>query len=286
MVEIGRFRVHVVSDGRFGMDGGAMFGIVPKPLWQRHVPVDERNRIDMSLHCPVVEDGRQAILIDTGVGERLSEKECSLYRVDRQGGLLARLGEIGIDAEEITDVVLTHLHFDHLGGAVVRDGAGHLKPAFPRARHFVQRAELDVALRPCDERAAAAYAHGPECLEPLLAAGLVEPLDGETDLSPHLRVVVAGGHTPSHQCPMLADGNQGFVHLGDVVPTRAHLRPAWNAAYDLDPAGTMASKKALLGQAAEQGWWVSFAHDHEIGCGRLGQDWARSGTVIDGQPLA
>jgi glyoxylase-like metal-dependent hydrolase (beta-lactamase superfamily II) len=267
------------------MDGGSMFGIVPKPLWEKRVPADEQNRIPMSLHCPLAEDGRDAVLIDTGVGERLSEKECGLYRVDRRGGLSARLAEIGLDPEDVTHVVLTHLHFDHLGGVVRRDAAGGLRPAFPRARHFVQKVELETALRPSDERLAAAYAHASECLEPLRAAGLLEALDGDTDVTPRVRVVVTGGHTPTHQCPVLSDGGESFVHLGDVAPTRAHLRPAWNQAYDLDPLGTIAAKKRLLERAAAGGWWVSFDHDHEIACGRLGGAWAKTGEVADARPL-
>ncbi|MDG2304965.1 MAG: MBL fold metallo-hydrolase [Candidatus Binatia bacterium] len=285
MLDLGRFRVHLVSDGRFAMDGGAMFGIVPKPLWQRHVPFDDQNRIDMSLHCPLAENGKEAILIDTGLGDRLSEKEHMLYRVDRQGGLRARLAELKIDPEEVTHVVLTHLHFDHLGGAVVRNGAGHLVPAFPRAKHFVQRAELDTALHPTDARTAGAYGHATECLAPLQSAGLIEPLEGETDITPQLRVLVTGGHTPSHQCPVLSDGGSSFVHLGDVAPTRAHLRPAWNAAYDLDPLETMDAKNRLLTRAAEGEWWVSFDHDHEIACGRLSENWAKTGELDDSRPL-
>lgn len=281
MVELGRFRVHLVTDGRFAMDGGAMFGIVPKPLWERHVPSDEKNRIEMSLHCPLAEDGKEAILIDTGVGERLSEKEQTLYRVDRQGGLGSRLAELRIDPEEVTHVVLTHLHFDHLGGAVVRNGAGHLVPAFPRAKHFVQRAELETALAPTDERLAGAYGHAPECLAPLQAAGLLEPLEGDTDITSRLRVVVTGGHTPSHQCPVLSDAGDSFVHLGDVAPTRAHLRPAWNAAYDVDPLETIAAKKALMTRASSEGWWVSFDHDHEIACARV----APTGDLTNEQKL-
>ena len=284
MLDLGRFRVHLVSDGRFAMDGGAMFGIVPKPLWERHVPADEKNRIDMSLHCPLAEDGKDAVLIDTGIGERLSEKETALYRVDRQGGLRARLATLGIDPEDVTHVVLTHLHFDHLGGAVMRNGSGHLVPAFPRAKHFVQRAELETALRPTNERLAGAYGHAPECLEPLQSAGLIEALEGDTDITPSLRVVVTGGHTPSHQCPVVADQGASFVHLGDVAPTRAHLRPAWNAAYDEDPIETMAAKKELLTRAAGEGWWVSFDHDHEIACGRLSDGWAKTGELTDARP--
>jgi len=285
VLELGRFRVHLVSDGRFAMDGGAMFGIVPKPLWERQIASDEKNRIAMSLHCPLAENGKEAVLIDTGVGERLSEKEQSLYRVDRRGGLRSRLAELRIDPEDVSHVVLTHLHFDHLGGAVVRNGAGHLVPAFPRAKHFVQRTELEGALHPSNERLAAAYGHAPECLAPLQDAGLMEPLDGETEITPQLRVVVTGGHTPTHQCPVLTDGGDGFVHLGDIAPTRAHLRLAWNQAYDVDPLETIEAKKRLLGRAADEGWWVSFDHDHEIACGRLSSTWARSGDLSDARRL-
>jgi len=285
MVTVGRFRVHLVSDGSFAMDGGAMFGIVPKPLLERRIPADERNRIAMGLHCPLAEDGKTAVLIDTGLGERLSEKERDLYRVQRRGGLRARLAELRIDPEDVTDVVLTHLHFDHLGGAVVRNAAGRLAPAFPRARHFVQGDELETALYPVGERLAAAYAHAPECLEPLQGAGLIERLAGETSITPELRVLVTGGHTPAHQCPVLTDGGMGFVHLGDVAPTRAHLRPAWNQAYDLDPLETTEAKKRLLSRAEEEGWWVSFDHDHEIACGRLAAGWARTGGLCESHAL-
>jgi glyoxylase-like metal-dependent hydrolase (beta-lactamase superfamily II) len=286
MIELGRIRVHPLNDGFIALDGGAMFGIVPKPLWQKHVPPDAENRIPMSLHCPLAIDGNDVILIDTGVGERLSEREQALYRVDRRGGLPARLRELGIEPEDVTQVILTHLHFDHCGGVIVRDASGTPRPAFPRARHFVQRAELGAAEHPADERAAAAYRHVPECLAPLREQGLLEVLDGATLLTPRLRVEVTGGHTPSHQCPVLADGGATFVHLGDIAPTRAHMRPAWNQAYDLDPAETIAAKRGLLERAAHERWWVSFDHDHQVACGRLGPSWLKTGETVESQLLA
>jgi glyoxylase-like metal-dependent hydrolase (beta-lactamase superfamily II) len=270
IVSVGRVRIHSLNDGFFAMDGGAMFGIVPKSLWSKVVPADEDNRIPMSLHCPLALCGSDAILIDTGLGERLSEREERIYRVDRRGGLLARMREAGIDPEDVTHVVLTHLHFDHLGGVVIRDAAGRLRPAFPRARHLVQRAELETALHPGNERLAAAYRHAPECLDPLRQAKLLEPIDGDVRITPWLRVVVTGGHTPTHQCAIVEDGDEGFVHLGDIAPSRAHLRPAWNQAYDLDPMGTMEAKRRLLEEADRAGWWISFDHDHEIACERRG----------------
>jgi glyoxylase-like metal-dependent hydrolase (beta-lactamase superfamily II) len=281
MIEVGSVRVHLLNDGFFAMDGGTMFGVVPKRLWSRLVPADPENRIPMSLHCPLAVDGRDAILVDTGLGERLSEREQAIYKVDRRGGLIARLREIGLAPEDVTHVILTHLHFDHLGGVVRHDDSGRLRPAFPRARHFVQRIELETAERTPDARSAAAYRHAPECLEPLKQAKLLEVLDGPTVLSPRLRVVVTGGHTPSHQCPIFSCGGATFVHLGDIAPSRAHLKPAWNQAYDLDPLETIAIKKCLLEHAAREGWWVSFDHDHEIACGRLGPGWETAGEMVD-----
>lgn len=281
MIEIGRIRVHLLNDGFFAMDGGTMFSVVPKRLWSKQVPADAENRIPMSLHCPLAIDGKDAILVDTGVGERLSERERTIYKVERDGGLAARLREIGLDLEEVTHVILTHLHFDHAGGVIVRSDAGPWRPTFPRARHFVQRVELEAAEHPADERAAAAYRHVPECIEPLRRAGLLEVLDGPTVLSPHLRVIVTGGHTPSHQSPILADGGETFVHLGDIAPTRAHMKPAWNQSFDLDPAETMAAKKCLLEHAARERWWISFDHDHQVACGRLAPAWEQSGALDD-----
>jgi glyoxylase-like metal-dependent hydrolase (beta-lactamase superfamily II) len=278
-IEIGRIRVHPLNDGFFAMDGGAMFGIVPKPLWAREVPADERNRIRMSLHCPLAIDGKDVALIDTGLGDRLSEREREIYAVDRQGGLVVRLRELGLEPEDVTQVVLTHLHFDHVGGVVTRDETGRLHAAFPRARLFIQRGEIEAALSQANERIAAAYRHVPECLEPW--NGRIELLDGATPITPRLRVVVTGGHTPSHQCPVFEDAGTAFVHLGDVAPTRAHLRPAWNQAYDVDPLGTIEAKRTLLERAERERWWVSFDHDAHVACGRLDASSTRSGALAE-----
>jgi len=286
MIDLGRIRIHLLNDGFFAMDGGAMFGVVPKTLWSKHVAADGENRIPMSLHCPLAVDGEDVILIDAGLGERLSPRERGIYKVDRRGGLVARLREIGLEPEDVSHVVLTHLHFDHLGGVVVRDPSGHLRPAFPRAHHFVQRVELETAEHPADGRSAAAYGHARECLEPIREQGLLEVLDGPTTLTQRLRVVVTGGHTTSHQCPIFTDQKGTFLHLGDIAPTRAHLKPAWNQAYDVAPLETTTAKQLLCEYAARKGWWVSFDHDHQIACARLGPDWSKSGSVLEVQAFA
>ena len=142
MIELGSVRVHLLNDGFFAMDGGTMFSVVPKALWSRKVPADAENRIPMSLLCPLAVDGKDVILVDTGLGDRLTEREGQLYKAERRGGLAARLREVGLEPEDVTHVVLTHLHFDHAGGVVKRSADGRLRPAFPSARHFVQRMEL------------------------------------------------------------------------------------------------------------------------------------------------
>jgi glyoxylase-like metal-dependent hydrolase (beta-lactamase superfamily II) len=240
----------------------------------------------MSLHCPLATDGTDAILIDTGLGNRLSDREREIYKVDRRGGLPARLREVGLEPGDVTHIVLTHLHFDHVGGVVTRGADGRLRPAFPRARCFVQRRELEMALHPDDERLEGAYRHAPECLEPLREAKLLEVLDGDTTISPRLRVTVTGGHTPSHQCPVFSDGGETLLHLGDIAPSRAHLRPAWNQSYDLEPRITVTAKKTLLERAQQEHWWVSFDHDHEIACGRLGPNWAGGGELKETRALS
>jgi glyoxylase-like metal-dependent hydrolase (beta-lactamase superfamily II) len=162
---------------------------------------------------------------------------------------------------------------------VTRDETGRPHAAFPRARVFIQRGEYEAALAPSNERVAAAYRHVAECLDPIRRR--IELLDGDTSITPRLRVVVTGGHTAFHQCPVIEDAGEAFVHLGDVAPTRAHLRPAWNQAYDVDPLGTMEAKRALLERAERERWWVSFDHDAHVACGRLDPLSTRSGSLAE-----
>jgi glyoxylase-like metal-dependent hydrolase (beta-lactamase superfamily II) len=265
---IGRATVHFLNDGFWWDDGGAMFGIVPKELWVREKPADDRNRIHMSLACPLIQVDGEVILIDAGIGDRLRGKEADIYRPDRGTGLVGCLARLGLEPTDVTMVVLSHLHFDHCGGIVARTGSGALGPTFPRARHIVQRQELEAALQPTNPRDAAAYRHVAECLEPL-GAHAVERIDGSTALTPSVRAVVSGGHTPSHQCVVVESDGAGLVHLADLAPTIPHLRPAWAAAYDLDPLQVLEEKTRLLAEVAAKGWWVSLDHDDRVASGRL-----------------
>ena len=265
---IGRATVHLLNDGFWWDDGGAMFGIVPKALWSREKPSDDANRIHMSLVCPLIEVDGELILVDTGIGNRLSEKEAGIHRPERGAGLGGCLRRLGYEPDDITMVVLSHLHFDHCGGLVQRTGSGHLLPTFPRARYVVQQRELAQATAPDNPRDAAAYRHVPECLAPL-APRQIECIEGSTTITPAVRTVVTGGHTPTHQCIVVDSEGAGLVHLADLAPTLPHLRPAWAAAYDVDPLQVLEEKGRLLATIMERGWWVSFDHDDVVASGRL-----------------
>jgi glyoxylase-like metal-dependent hydrolase (beta-lactamase superfamily II) len=278
---IGTATVYFLNDGFWWDDGGAMFGPVPKTLWERDRPSDDRNRIHMSLVCPLVVADGEVVLVDTGIGDRLEEKDCSIYHPERGAGLAGALALIGLAPDDVTTVILSHLHFDHCGGLIRRTDGGHT-PAFPRARHIIQRREWDVALHPPDARQAAAYRHAPECLAPL-AGDRLHLIDGLATITPAVRVYPSGGHTPAHQCVIVESGGQGLVHLADLAPTTSHLRPTWVAAYDLDPLQVLEARQCLLHEIMTKGWWVSFDHDDRIASGRLTGDAARP-AVID--PIA
>ncbi len=276
---IGRATVHLLNDGFWWDDGGAMFGVVPRTLWEREHPADHHNRIHMSLACPLIMADAEVILVDAGIGDRLSPKEAGIYRPERSAGIIGQLAALGLVPEDVTMVVLSHLHFDHCGGIVRRGPTDALRATFPRARHVVQGRELRVALSPPNARLAAAYGHLRECVDPL-AGHAVERIDGATSLTPSVRTVVTGGHTPTHQCVVVESDGAGLVHLADLAPTTSHLRSAWTAAYDLDPLQVLEEKDRILGEVVAKSWWVSFDHDVRIASARL-QRGAKGPTVAE-----
>jgi glyoxylase-like metal-dependent hydrolase (beta-lactamase superfamily II) len=255
----------MVNGGDFRLDGGAMHGVVPKTIWSKLVSCDELNRVTYSTNCLFVEIGGKRVLVDTGNGDKFPAKEKEIYGIDHDRSVALALRELGVEPESIDVVVMTHLHFDHAGGTTRRGAGGALEVVFPRARHVVQARELDAALRP-HERNRASYLA--ENLEPLRAAGLVDPVDGEVEIVPGVRVLPSPGHTPGHQSVLVAEQ---ALFLGDVVPTSVHVQAPFIMAYDLDVEGTLASKKRLIGRALEERWVVLFGHDRRHG-GRLGLD--------------
>jgi glyoxylase-like metal-dependent hydrolase (beta-lactamase superfamily II) len=260
-INVGAFEVAFLADGLWRNDGGCMFGVVPRELWKGNHPPDERNRIRLNLTCPLIMKGSDAVLVDTGIGNRLSDVERKIFD-HGDGWLPNHLRALGMEAGDVTHLIVSHLHFDHCGGIVRRRDSGVLEAAFPRARIFVQRGELEIADNPRNERLHAAYRHVDEILAPVRT--MLEAIDGDTDVIAGVRAVVTGGHTRDHQAVLVTDGGECFMHLADVVPTRSHLRGPWNQSYDLDALRTMEQKAHYLGLAEKNKWWLSFAHDDTV----------------------
>ena len=259
-MQIGPYRVHAIETGQFALDGGAMFGIVPKPLWERALPADDRNRVPLALRALLVEevDGPARILIDTGVGQKWSEKENDVFAVDHaRTSLEVGLAAHGLAPSDITDVLLTHLHFDHAGGATKREN-GELVPAFPNARYHIQAENLAWAQSPSDRDRGSYRA---ENFEPLLAHGVLDTLDGPGTWRPGIELLLSHGHTRAMQMPLISDGEQALVYPADLIPTSAHVRVPWVMAYDNEPIVSAREKASLLDRVCAESIGVVFEHD-------------------------
>ena len=269
-MRFGDYRVEVISDCEFRLDGGAMFGVVPRNLWSKACPPDEQNRIRMNMNCLFIETQGERILIDTGIGDKWSDKHRTMYGIDRQRSLDESLRAIaGVGSEEITIVINTHLHFDHAGGNTKFDEAGMAVTAFRNARYLVSRAEYEHAEAP-SERDRASYL--PENWRPLQATGQLELMDAEYEVVPGLRMETHAGHNRSMQCARLNRRNETLFGFADLVPMRAHVPFAWIMGFDLYPVETLEAKKKLLPQAAREGWTCLFYHDPDQALGRIVED--------------
>jgi len=266
-MKIGSYRLRLLDVGRFRLDGGAMFGVVPKVLWEKKNPADEKNRILMSTNLLLIEGEGRKILVDTGIGTKFDEKFQQIYTVDySQHSLDKALQAVNLTHEDITDVILTHLHFDHAGGSTYRDAEGTIQPTFPRATYYIQKGQYEWAHRR-NEKDRASYF--PENYDPLLERGQLKLLDGAVELFPGIELLVVDGHTPHHQMVLVSDGEQRVLFAGDLIPTSSHVPIPWVMAYDLYPLNTIEEKKRILKQATEENWVVIFEHDPEIPGGTI-----------------
>lgn len=270
--EVGGTRIHALEAGLQWLDGGAMFGVVPKPLWERRIQPDARNRIPLALRCLLVEAPQALVLIDTGIGNKEDEKFRDIFGVDNQGEptrLEDAIRAAGFEPGDVDIVLNTHLHFDHAGGNVLRTPDGDLAPAFPRARHVVQKGELEFA-HSQNERIRASYLlHN---VDPVDAAGLWDLVEGDTQVTEGVRVVRTPGHTPWHQSVLVERDGEVACFLADVCPTTAHLPLPWIMGYDLEPLVTLESKRGLWERACEEEWLLVFEHDAVVPWGRLDPD--------------
>jgi len=258
-MRLGEFEVEIVSGGRFRLDGGGMFGVIPQVLWSRVYPPDERGRIQLDTNCLLVRTPDELVLIDTGNGPKFSAKEQAIYDLQPGDTLLTNLAAKGVLPEEITTVLLTHLHMDHVGGAS-RFAGEETVLEFPNARFVVQRVEWDDAVA---NRSHMRISYRPENLAPLERSGRLELLDGDTEVLPGIRTQVAGGHTRAHQSVFVQSQGETLFYPADLCPTPAHTRPAYNMGYDMMPYENMVAKAELLGRAAAEGWLIVFDHEAE-----------------------
>jgi glyoxylase-like metal-dependent hydrolase (beta-lactamase superfamily II) len=266
-MQFGDYRVEIIPDCEFRLDGGAMFGVVPRNLWSKPCPPDDQNRIRMNMNCLFIEAGSERILIDTGIGDKWSDKHRTMYGINRVRSLDDSLKEIaGVSSSDITIVINTHLHFDHAGGNTLVDESGKAVPAFPNARYFISRAEFAHAEAPTDRDRASYFA---ENWQPVLESGQLELKDPEYEVVSGLRMETQTGHNRSMQCPRLESGGRTLFGFADLVPMRAHVPFAWVMGYDLYPVETVEAKKRLLPQAARENWTCLFYHEPDQALGRI-----------------
>jgi glyoxylase-like metal-dependent hydrolase (beta-lactamase superfamily II) len=276
MLALGDLKLTMLNGGNFRLDGGAMHGVVPKTIWSKLVSCDDLNRVEYTTQCLLVETPAERVLVETGNGDKFSPKLKDIYGINHDRAIGDALREVGLHPDAIDVVVMSHLHFDHSGGTTRRGAGGAVEPVFRNARHIVQAREWEDATHP-HERNRASYL--PENILPLQENDMLEIVEGETEIAPGVWVVPTPGHTAGHQSVLLGDPDgPRAVFLGDVAPTAVHTRLPFVMGYDLEPARTVETKRALFNRAIEDDWIVLWGHDLEHHGGRLGLD-------KDGKPM-
>ena len=263
---LGDLELITLSDGFIALDGGAMFGTVPRPLWEKRLPPDDANRIPLGMRPLIVRDGSRTAIIDAGCGDKMDAKLAQIYKLDRRYHLDHALAEAGLTAADVDLVIASHLHFDHVGGftAIGKDGA--LVPRFPKAKYLAHRAEWEDATHP-HERNRASYLQ--ENFVPLKDAGVLTLVDDGAELMPGVRYRRSGGHTPNHQVVMIESGGRTAVFTADMYPTSVHVPDPWLMGYDLYPMDTLAFKRAFAREAIEREYLLYFEHDPSMAAGYL-----------------
>ncbi|MCL5034831.1 MAG: MBL fold metallo-hydrolase [Bacteroidetes bacterium] len=258
-MRIGSYTLTALETGRFYLDGGAMFGVIPKVLWNRTNPADDRNRIELGLRTLLIRDDKRCIMVDTGIGENWDPKFSDIYGVDHSRYSLEKsLRGAGLSFADITDVIITHLHFDHAGGATHRTENGEVVPAFPNANYYIQKKHYEWAVNP-SEKDQASFVK--ERYVPLFELGKLRLLEGEVELLPGIHIRLSDGHTTAQQNVLVTDGAKSLYHPGDMIPTSSHVPLPFIMGYDNFPLITLEEKKNVLKRAVENGWLLFFEHD-------------------------
>lgn len=265
-MKLGNFDVISISDGYFRLDGGAMFGVVPRVLWEKRMPPDEQNRIQMGLFCLLIKTGKQNILVNTGIGNKYPPRYQEIYRIQHPPDLISSLAEHKVKPADINIVINTHLHFDHCGGNTIKTLDNTIVPTFPKARYIVQQSEWEKATNP-NERTRASYLQ--ENILPLKEADVIDLIDGSKEIVPGIMVKVTGGHTRGHQIVLIESEGQKAVYWSDLIPTIAHLDLPYIMGYDLYPEETLNQKRMLVDQAIKERWVCFWEHDPKVNCGYI-----------------
>ena len=275
-LKVGDLTIHAIQAGGQRLDGGAMFGVVPKPLWEKRIPADERNRISLGMRCLLIEHPSGLVLVDTGAGNKETQKFKDIYGIENEstgGGsdtmLEDGLRQVGVAPADVNIVINTHLHFDHAGGNTRLGADGKVELTFPNAQYFVKRGEYDYALHP-NERTGASYFD--RNYLPVEGAGKLELVLRERDIVKGIRVVPTPGHTPFHHSVLIESAGERAFYLGDLVPTHAHLPLPWIMGYDVEPLVTLETKRRVLKQALDEQWLLIFEHDATVSSGRVAHD--------------
>ncbi len=273
---VGRLTVHALQAGLQQLDGGAMFGVVPKTLWERKIPADARNRIPLGMRCLLVEHPDGLVLIDTGAGDKETEKFHGIYGIENApiGGvgptqLESALGQAGFAPADVRVVINSHLHFDHAGGNTRKRELDDPVPSFPNARYVVRRGEWDWAHHPNERTSASYFAHN---YDPLRSAGLLELVDADVEVVSGISLRHTPGHTPHHQGVLVESGGERLFYLADLAPTTSHVPLPWIMGYDVEPLVTLESKRRLWAEAASERWTMVFEHDSVNAFGRIMAD--------------
>jgi glyoxylase-like metal-dependent hydrolase (beta-lactamase superfamily II) len=275
-MKIGNYEVHSIETGRFALDGGAMFGVVPWVFWSKTNPPDERQRISLAARCWLIRGNGKTILVDDGNGNKWNDKLKDIYRLDNsEMELVKSLAQLNVRPDEVTDVILTHLHFDHAGGSTVRVD-GKVVPTFPNAKYYVQQKHWEQALRPTEKDRGSFMA---DDFMPLKEQGVLEFVDGEFELFPGIDLVVCNGHTAAQQLPKISDGKTTMLFCCDLIPTASHLPLSYIMGYDLRPLVTLEEKKKIIPRAYEEKWILFLEHDSNVEAVTLKS--AEKGFAID-----
>lgn len=265
-LQLGHFEIYSIESGRILLDGGAMFGVVPKTLWSRQIPADDKNRIKMAMRLMLIQsnDSGKIYLIDNGSGDKFNEKMSSIYGLDYEhSDLIGSLKSCGFKPEDITDIIFSHLHFDHCGGTTTYDQNGNLKEVFPNAVYHVNERHWETANHPNEREKASFF---PENINPIKESGRLNLVQNHHEFEPGLKTVPMDGHTEGQQLPVITHGSITMVYVADLIPTFAHVPLPWVMGYDMKPIQTLEEKAHFLRKASEESWYLFMEHDatHEV----------------------